>query len=67
MDRILTYRKNRYHENITHQVVRYKSEALDKRCKEIWEKHAGLVERLRNFQTKHLENRKKHREYKLRE
>jgi hypothetical protein len=57
MYRIWTYRKNRYHENTTQQVARYKSEALDRRYEEIWVKHAGLVERLHDFQTKNFENR----------
>jgi hypothetical protein len=58
MDRIWTYHKNRYHENTSQQVVHYKTEALDRRYEEIWVKHAGLVEMLHNFQTKHSENRK---------
>jgi hypothetical protein len=58
MNRIWTYRNNRYHENTNQQVVRYKTEALDRRYTEIWEKHAGLVERLCAFQTKHFEDRK---------
>jgi hypothetical protein len=32
-------------------------EALYIRYEEIWEKHAGLVERLHAFQTKHFEDR----------
>jgi hypothetical protein len=51
MDRIWTYRNKRYHENTNQQVARYNNEVLDKRYKEIWEKHAGLVERLHVFQT----------------
>jgi hypothetical protein len=58
MDRIWTYRNNRYHENTNQQVARYKTEALDRRYEEIWAKHAGLVERLHAFQTKHFEDRK---------
>jgi hypothetical protein len=57
MDRIWTYHNNIYHENTTQQVSSYKIEALDRRYEEIWEKHAGLVERLHDFQTKHFENR----------
>jgi hypothetical protein len=57
MDRIWTHRNNIYHENTNQQVARYKTEALDRRYEEIWEKHAGLVERLHAFQTKHFENR----------
>jgi hypothetical protein len=57
MDRIWTYHNNRYHYNTTQQVDRYKTEALDRRYEEIWEKHAGLVKRLHDFQTKHFENR----------
>jgi hypothetical protein len=57
MDRIWTYRNNRYHENTTQQVARYKTEALDIRYEEIWEKHAGLVERLHDFETNFFENR----------
>jgi hypothetical protein len=56
MDRIWTYYNNIYHENTTRQVARYKTEALYRRYKEIWEKHTGLVERLHDFQTKHFEN-----------
>jgi hypothetical protein len=54
MDRIWTYCNTRYHENTNQQVVRYKTEALDRRYEEIWAKHAGLVERLHTFQTKHF-------------
>jgi hypothetical protein len=43
MDCIWTYHNNRYHESTNQQVVRYKTEALDRRYDEIWEKHAGLV------------------------
>jgi hypothetical protein len=57
MDLIRTHCNNRYHENSTQQVAPYKTEALDIRYEEIWEKHAGLVERLHNFQTKHFDNR----------
>jgi hypothetical protein len=56
-DRIWTYRKNIYQENTNQQVARYKTEALDRRYEEIWETHAGLVERLHAFQTKHFEDR----------
>jgi hypothetical protein len=49
MDRIWTYRNNIYHENSPQQVVRYKTEALDRRYEEIWMKHPGLVERLHDF------------------
>jgi hypothetical protein len=59
MDRIWTYRNNRYHENTNEQVVRYKTEALDIRNEEMWVKHAGLVKRLHAFQTKHFEDRQK--------
>jgi hypothetical protein len=52
MDYIWTCCNNRYHENTNQQVVRYKTEALDRRYEEIWVKHAGLVERLHDFQTK---------------
>jgi hypothetical protein len=41
-----------YHENTNQQVVRYKTEELDR-----WVKHAGLVERIHAFQTKHFEDR----------
>jgi hypothetical protein len=57
MDRIWTYCNNRYHENTTQQVARYKTEALDRRYEEIWVKHAGPVERLHEFQTKHFGNK----------
>jgi hypothetical protein len=57
MDRILTYRYSRYNENTNQQVVRYKTEALNRRYEEIWEKHTGLVERLHAFQKKHFEDR----------
>jgi hypothetical protein len=57
MDRIWTYRNNRYHENINQQVARYKAEVLDRRYEEIWVKHAGLVERLHAFQTKYFEDK----------
>jgi hypothetical protein len=57
IDRILTYRNNRFHENTNEKVARYKTEASDRRYEEIWEKHAGLVERLRTFQTKYFEDR----------
>jgi hypothetical protein len=46
-----------YQENTNQQVARYNTEALDRIYEEIWGKHAGLVERLRAFQTKHFENR----------
>jgi hypothetical protein len=58
MDRIWMYRNNRYHGNTTQQVTRYKTKALDRRYEEIWAKHAGLVDRLHDFQTKRFENRK---------
>jgi hypothetical protein len=58
MDRIWTYCNSIHLENTNQQGVIYKTEALDRRYEEIWEKHAGLVERLRDFQTKHCENRK---------
>jgi hypothetical protein len=51
MDRIWTYRNNRYHENTNQQVASYKTDALDRRYEEIWDKHAGLVERLHAFLT----------------
>jgi hypothetical protein len=54
---IWTYRNNSYHENSNQQVVRYKTESLDRRHEEIWDKHACLVERLHTFQTKYLEDR----------
>jgi hypothetical protein len=57
MDRIWTYRNNRYHKNTNQQVMRYKIEALYGRYEEIWGKYVGLVKRLRAFQTKHFENR----------
>jgi hypothetical protein len=57
MDCIWTYRNNIYHKNTNQKVARYKTEALDRRCEKIWEKRAGLAERLRAFQTKHFENR----------
>jgi hypothetical protein len=57
MDRLCTYRNNRYHENTHQQVARYKMEALDRRYDEIWEKHTGLIDRLHDFQLKHFENR----------
>jgi hypothetical protein len=57
MYRISMYRNNTYNENTNQQVARYKTEALDRRYEEIWEKHAGLVERLSAFQMKHFENR----------
>jgi predicted nucleic acid-binding Zn-ribbon protein len=57
MDRLWMYRNNRYHENANQQVLRYKTEALDIRYDDMWEKHTGLVERLHAFQTKHFENR----------
>jgi hypothetical protein len=57
MDRIWTYHNSIYHENTNQQVVRYKTEALGRKYEEIWEKHAGLVERLHAFQMKHVENR----------
>jgi hypothetical protein len=57
MDRIWAYRNNIYDESTTQQVARYKTEALDRGYKEIWVKHAGLVERLHDFQTKYFENR----------
>jgi hypothetical protein len=54
--RIWTYRRRRYNENTNQQVVRYKTEALIRRYEEIWEKHAGLIERVHIFQTKHFED-----------
>jgi hypothetical protein len=57
MDHIWTYHNSRYHENTNQQVVRYKTEASERKYEEIWAKHAGLVERLRAFQMKHFENR----------
>jgi hypothetical protein len=56
-DQIWTYRNNRYHENTSQQVARYKTESLNRRYEEIREKHAGLVQRLHDFQTEHFENR----------
>jgi hypothetical protein len=38
------------------QDIIYKTEPLDRKYEEIWEKHADLVERLHAFQTKHFEN-----------
>jgi hypothetical protein len=57
MDRICTFRNNRYHENTNQTVATYKTEALDRRYEDIWVKHAGLVERLHAFQTKKIEDR----------
>jgi hypothetical protein len=57
IERIWTYGNSRYHDNTSQQVSRYTTQALDRRYEEIWETHAGLVERLRDFQTKHSENR----------
>jgi hypothetical protein len=57
MDRIWTYHNNRYHDNTNQKVARYKTEALDRRYKEIWEKHTCLVKRLHAFQMKHFEIR----------
>jgi hypothetical protein len=57
MDSIWTYRNNIYHENTNQQVARYKTEALDRRYEEVWDKHAGLVQILNAFQTKHFKNR----------
>jgi hypothetical protein len=57
MNRIWTYHNNRYCENINQNGTRYKTEALDRRYEEIREKHAGLVEMLHAFQTKHFEDR----------
>jgi hypothetical protein len=57
-DRVWTYRNNRYHENTNQQVATYKTGSLDRIYEEIWEKHAGLVERLPAFQTKHFETDK---------
>jgi hypothetical protein len=56
-DHIWTYRNNIYHENTNQQVSIYKTEALDRRYEEIWEKHAALVKRLHAFQTKHVGHR----------
>jgi hypothetical protein len=56
-DRIWTYHNNRYHENTSQQVSQYKIEALNRRYEEIWGKHAGLVERLHDFQTTKIKNR----------
>jgi hypothetical protein len=53
----MEYHNNIYHENTNQQVARYNTEALDRRYEEIWENHAGLVERLHAFQTKHFEDR----------
>jgi hypothetical protein len=44
MDRLWTYRNNRYHENTNQQVAIYKMESLDRRYDEMWEKHTGLTE-----------------------
>jgi hypothetical protein len=57
MEPIWTYHNNIYHENANQQVARYTNESLDRRYKEIWKKHAGLVERRHAFQTKNSENR----------
>jgi hypothetical protein len=57
MDRIWNYRNNRYHNNTNQQVVRYKTDTLDRRYEEIWEKQAGLVEKQHTFQMKHFEDR----------
>jgi hypothetical protein len=59
MDRLWTYRNNRYNENTHQQVAKYKMEALDRRYDKIWQKHNGLIERLHNFQSKHFENRQR--------
>jgi hypothetical protein len=45
------------YENTNQQVMTYKTEALYRICEEIWERHARLVTRLHDFQTKHFENR----------
>jgi hypothetical protein len=57
MDCILTYCNNIYHKNNSKKSSRYNIEALDRRYEKIWETHAGLVERLHDFQTKHYEDR----------
>jgi hypothetical protein len=57
MDRLCTYKNNRYNENTNQQVARYKTEALARVYNTIWEKHSGLIERLHTFQLKHFENR----------
>jgi hypothetical protein len=57
MDSIWSYRNNIYNENNSKQVSWYKIEALYRRYEEIWENHAGLVERLHDFKTKHFEDR----------
>jgi hypothetical protein len=57
MDRLWTYRNNRYHENTNQQVARYNMKALDRSYDEIREKHSGIIERLHTFQLKHFENR----------
>jgi hypothetical protein len=57
MNCIWTYRNIRYDDNTNQQVARYKTEALDRRYEEIWDRYAVLVERLHAFQTKHFEDR----------
>jgi hypothetical protein len=57
MDRIWTYRNNRYHENTNQQVATCKTESLDRKYEKIWETHADLIDRLHAFQTKHFEDR----------
>jgi hypothetical protein len=57
MDRLWTYRNNRYHDITNQHVERYKMEALDSIYDEIWEKRTGLTERLHDFQAKHFEIR----------
>jgi hypothetical protein len=43
--------------NNSKKLSQYKLEALDRRYDEIWGNHAGLVERLHDFQTKKFEDR----------
>jgi hypothetical protein len=57
MDRLWIYRNNIYQENTNQQVARYKTEILDIRYEDIWDRHAGLVERLRAFEKKYFEER----------
>jgi hypothetical protein len=59
MYRIWTYHNNIYHENNNQQVARYKTEALDRRYEDIWEKHAGLVKRIHAFQMKQFDDRQR--------
>jgi hypothetical protein len=53
IDRIWTYRNNKYHENTTQQVARYKLKPYTEDTR----KYGRNVARLHDFQTKHFENR----------